>query len=257
MKHILLLFSLLYSLLGSAQEKVPFNGIVKDVTGNPVKNVRIYVDNPRLYATTDKQGRFGLTDVKPDDVLHVKVRKAEYEIPVQGKKSIVIVVAEDFLLKEAVESQELVDIGYGFVKRREHTLPGNTISGEELVRTGQTNILDVGMGKMEMAGASRKNLKELHAPIIYMTGGEGDVAYRNAEMDYNSIKNVHAVWADNAQAGHGGTYNQPFGGSFGKMVVDWLDLQLKGNAGNAANFIKTNDFYKEWTIKNNGKGNYK
>lgn len=148
MKHILLLFSLLYSLLGSAQEKVPFNGIVKDVTGSPVKNVRIYVDNLRLYATTDKQGRFGLTDVKPDDVLHVKARKAEYEIPVQGKKSIVIVVAEDFLLKEAVESQELVDIGYGFVKRREHTLPGNTISGEELVRTGQTNILNALAGRI-------------------------------------------------------------------------------------------------------------
>ncbi len=115
-------------------------------------------------------------------------------------------------------------------------------------------ILNAGMGKMEMAGASSKNLKDLHAPIIYMSGGEGDVAYRNAEMDYNSITNVHAVWADNAQAGHGGTYNQPFGGSFAKMAVDWLDLQLKGNTGNAANFITTNPFYKEWTIKSNGKG---
>lgn len=87
-----------------------------------------------------------------------------------------------------------------------------------------------------------------------MSGGEGDVAYKNAEMDYNSIKNVPAVWADNAKAGHGGTYNQPFGGSFAKMAVDWLDLQLKGNTGNAANFISTNNTYKEWTIKSNGKG---
>lgn len=115
-------------------------------------------------------------------------------------------------------------------------------------------ILNAGMGKMKMAGASSKNLKQLHAPIIYMSGGEGDVAYKNAEMDYNSIKHIHAVWADNAAAGHGGTYNQPFGGSFARMAIDWLDLQLKGNTGNAANFIKTNDFYKEWTIKSNGKG---
>lgn len=115
-------------------------------------------------------------------------------------------------------------------------------------------ILNAGMGKMEMAGASAKNLKELHAPIIYMSGGEGDVAYKNAEIDYNSIQNVPAVWADNAKAGHGGTYNQQFGGSFGRMAVDWLDLQLKGNTGNAANFISTNNTYKEWTIKSNGKG---
>lgn len=114
-------------------------------------------------------------------------------------------------------------------------------------------ILNAGMGTMQMAGASAANLKELHAPIIYMTGGEGDVAYRNAEVDYGNIKNVHAVWADNAKAGHTGTYNQKFGGSFAKMAIDWLDLQLKGKTDNAANFITTNSVYNEWTIKSNGK----
>lgn len=105
-----------------------------------------------------------------------------------------------------------------------------------------------------MAGASKKNLKELHAPIIYMTGGEGDVAYRNAEMDYKSIKKVHAVWADNPSAGHGGTYNQPNGGSFATMAIDWLDLQLKGKTDKASNFITTNkELYPDWTIQNNGK----
>lgn len=168
---LLLLLSLLFPLLGSAQEKVPFNGIVKDVFGKPVRNVRIHVDNPRLYATTDKQGRFGLTDVKPTDVLHVKVKKKEYEIPVEGKKSIVIIVAEDFLLKEAVESQELVDIGYGFVKRREHTLPGNTISGEDLVRTGRSDILSALAGKVPGLNISTNN----------RPGGEASVNIRGIQ----------------------------------------------------------------------------
>lgn len=115
-------------------------------------------------------------------------------------------------------------------------------------------ILNAGMGPMEMAGASKKNLKQLHAPIIYMSGGEGDVAYRNAEMDYKSIKKVHAVWADNPSAGHGGTYNQPFGGSFAVMAIDWLDLQLKGKSEKAENFKTTNkSIYPDWTIQNNGK----
>lgn len=114
-------------------------------------------------------------------------------------------------------------------------------------------ILNAGMGTFEMAGASKKNLKQLHAPIIYMSGGPTDVAYRNAEMDFKSIKKVPAVWADNAQAGHGGTYNQPNGGAFAKMAIDWLDLQLKGKAQNADNFKQTNAAYPEWTIMCNSK----
>lgn len=110
-------------------------------------------------------------------------------------------------------------------------------------------IMNAGMGTMEMAGASAKNLKKLHAPIIYMSGGEGDVAYKNAEMDYKSIKKVAAVWADNAKAGHEGTYKQPFGGSFAKMAIDWLDLQLKGKTENAEFFKATNGKYPEWTIQ--------
>lgn len=115
-------------------------------------------------------------------------------------------------------------------------------------------IMNAGMGPMEMAGASKNNLKQLHAPIIYMSGGEGDVAYRNAEIDYKSIKKVFAVWADNPKAGHQGTYNQPFGGSFAKMAVDWLDLQLKNNEKLLGVFQGTdNSIYPEWKIVNNGK----
>ena len=111
-------------------------------------------------------------------------------------------------------------------------------------------ILNAGMGRMEMAGASSKNLKQLHAPIIYMTGGPSDVAYANAELDYKAIKRVHAVWADNAKAGHGATYNQPFGGSFARMAIDWLDLQLKGRTELAPRFVETDaTVYPEWTIQ--------
>ena len=113
-------------------------------------------------------------------------------------------------------------------------------------------ILNAGMGPMEMAGASKKNLKQLHAPIIYMTGGEGDVAYHNAEMDFGSIKKVYAVWADNPKAGHGGTYEQPFGGSFATMAIDWLDLWLKNATQKAINFQGTDtSVYPDWTVKNN------
>ena len=55
-------------------------------------------------------------------------------------------------------------------------------------------ILNAGMGGMEMAGASAKSLKNLHAPVLYLTGGPTDVAYRNAQTDYESIRNVQSLY---------------------------------------------------------------
>lgn len=89
-------------------------------------------------------------------------------------------------------------------------------------------ILNAGMGKMTMADASRKSLKNLHGPVLYLVGGTTDVAWQNAQMDYKAIDRVPVVLADNMQSGHGGTYEQPFGGANSRMVRAWLDWQLKG-----------------------------
>jgi hypothetical protein len=90
---------------------------------------------------------------------------------------------------------------------------------------------------MEMAGASRKSLKKLHAPIIYMIGGKTDVAWGNAVQDYKTIKKVPAVFADMTEAGHTATFSQPYGGAFAQMVIRWLDWQMKGKQENASIFL--------------------
>ena len=111
-------------------------------------------------------------------------------------------------------------------------------------------ILNAGMGEMEMAGASKKSLKQLHAPIIYMIGGKGDIAYENARQDYKAIKKVPAVFADMPKTGHGATFAQPFGGDFAKMSVRWLDWQLKGQEQNAKLFLEADvKEFPEWTME--------
>lgn len=111
-------------------------------------------------------------------------------------------------------------------------------------------ILNAGMGKMTMAGASAKSLKDLHAPILYLVGGTSDVAWQNAQMDYDAIKKVPVVLADNTQSGHGGTYEQPNGGANARMVRAWLDWQLKGHLESKALFLDGNlTGYDNWTIK--------
>jgi len=111
-------------------------------------------------------------------------------------------------------------------------------------------ILNAGMGKMEMAGASPESLKGLRTPILYLVGGTTDVAWQNAQMDYEAIDKVPVVLADNTTSGHGGTYEQPNGGANARMVRAWLDWQLKGKKENESIFVRGDlSDYEGWTIK--------
>lgn len=88
-------------------------------------------------------------------------------------------------------------------------------------------MFNSGMGDMEMSGASAASLRSLHAPVLYILGGEGDVAYSNALKDYERISHVPVVFATHPTAGHGGTYHEEYGGSFSKLARMWLAWQFK------------------------------
>ena len=124
---------------------VPFNGVIVDVNNNPVKRARIYVTDENRYAQSDKQGRFGLTDVKPTDTLHVKYRNELYAIPVDGLKSIRIRLADQSQYS-AVGDDQLISIGYDYVKTREQFSAGSSITGEDLVKTGRHDLVEALQG---------------------------------------------------------------------------------------------------------------
>ncbi|MBQ0061253.1 MAG: TonB-dependent receptor plug domain-containing protein [Bacteroidales bacterium] len=135
--------------LGSATaqtDKVPFNGLITDGLGTPLKRAKIYVD-PKKYATSDKKGRFGLTNVQPNDTIHVVYKKRHFDIAVDGRKSLRIMIGDE-INPQSIEDEKLVDLGYGYVKNREHTGVSNHITGEELVRSGYTNILQALQGRV-------------------------------------------------------------------------------------------------------------
>lgn len=111
-------------------------------------------------------------------------------------------------------------------------------------------ILNAGMGDMEMAGASRKSLENLQKPVLYLTGGEGDVAYKNAQLDYERILNAPVALGDLSTAGHGGTYKEERGGDFGRMILAWLDWQLKEKVEQKNIFLESDlKVFPAWTMK--------
>ena len=98
-------------------------------------------------------------------------------------------------------------------------------------------MLNSGIGDMEMMGTTKEALKNLHQPMFYMIGGPGDIAYANAQKDYERITDNIPVVMLNSKDGHSGTYYEKYGGNYAKAVVKWLDWQLKGKVGQSALFL--------------------
>jgi len=132
---------------------------------------------------------------------------------------------------------------------------GHSCGGAQVLRIADDQriktylILNAGMGNMTMAGASMESLKKLHGKIIYIIGGETDIAYENAILDFDRIEHVPVAFANHKTAGHGGTFAEEFGGSFAKRTLDWLDWQFK-KTDNSAIFLE-NDLskYPGWTME--------
>lgn len=107
------------------------------------------------------------------------------------------------------------------------------------------------VGGMPMPPKSK--LKEIHSSIMYMLGGESDIAYGNGMDDFKRIEHVPCC-ATNLPVGHGGTYGQPHGGEYSIVAIAWLDWQLKGSR-EAAKMFKGDDCElskrEGWTIEKN------
>ena len=144
MKALIFLSALLISCISYASE--PFNGRIIDFTGKPVRKAKIYVKNPKYYAKSDKEGRFGLTDVQPDDTLHVVIGRKTHKIPVDGAKGMSIKIEKEQFFSE--EDLKLVEMGMGYVRKREYLAPRSGVTHEQLAATGETDLIRALRGLM-------------------------------------------------------------------------------------------------------------
>lgn len=145
---------LLFPMMAIAQDGktgVPFNGLITDLNGMPAKKARVYVKDQNTYALTDKQGRFGLTDVRSNDTLKVRYGGKTYYVPVDGMKSVKLRLVDQQSSSqsfEAEEDEQLIGYGYYYVKKRERTTSSSSISGDELVKTGRVDLIEALRGKV-------------------------------------------------------------------------------------------------------------
>lgn len=110
------------------------------------------------------------------------------------------------------------------------------------------------MGAMPgMPMPEKEKLQSIKVPVIYILGGEEDIAYGNGMDDFFRLKNIPAV-AANYPVGHGGTYREPHGGEFTVPALAWLQWQLQGNEEAAKMFTGSPcglALREGWTVEKN------
>ena len=143
----------------NSNQGVPFNGVIVDINNEPVKRARVFVSDADRYALSDRQGRFGLTDVKSTDTLHIKYRGDIYLVPVNGLKSIRVRLA-DQTQYTAEGDDYILSMGFNYVKTRERLSSGSVITGEELVRTGRNDLLEALQGLVPSLRVSKGHMGE-------------------------------------------------------------------------------------------------
>lgn len=107
-----------------------------------------------------------------------------------------------------------------------------------------------GTGLAAMA-ATKDQLDDIHTSVIYILGGEPDIAYVNGMDDYANINHVPAAVA-NLPVGHGGTYFEENGGEAAQVAVNWLEWQLRGDREAATWFVGDDCVLctdAEWTLE--------
>ena len=112
------------------------------------------------------------------------------------------------------------------------------LAGDPRVRTlviQNSGILPDGAPRIGGMDLAKSALEDIHTPVIYVQGGPSDIAYENGMDDFRRIDGVPAAMV-NLPVGHGGTYFEPNGGKAARIVVDWLQWQLRGDAGAEASF---------------------
>jgi hypothetical protein len=98
-----------------------------------------------------------------------------------------------------------------------------------------SGIFDTGKSPIPGITITKEALAKLHAPTIYILGGQSDIAYHNGMDDFQKITTVPVMVA-NLDVGHGGTFMEPNGGREASVAVSWLDWTLKGDGVAAKRF---------------------
>lgn len=199
MKRFIVLATLLLSSVGAMAQE-PFNGLITNFDGKGIK-ANIVVKGSDKRTRSDGKGRFGLTDIKDDDTLYIIYKRDTTTIALEGRKSIHVILAEGGEILKSEESEELMNYGFGYVKRRESVDYSSGISGDRLRATGASDLLKAIMMcypglkyiNGELCLITQNSINGSSAVLVLCDGVEGNLSYINI----HDVKSVEIIKGSN------------------------------------------------------------
>jgi len=124
--------------------KLKISGQITDTNGQPLPGVTVLVKGTTQGTITDADGNYSLSDVPEDATLKFSfVGMKTQEIPVAGKSSIDVILAED-----AIGIEEVVAIGYGTIKKRDLTGSVASVEGTQVAERRTVKVSQALQGAM-------------------------------------------------------------------------------------------------------------
>ena len=116
-----------------------FHGTLLNHKGKGIRGAMVYASDPFDYVRSDRDGKFVLDNVHPDDTLHVRHDGYLHDIAMDGSKGMYIIIGRN---NGRRESDEEVNIGAGSVRLRDYNGPYSKMTAKQLEATGETFIAD-------------------------------------------------------------------------------------------------------------------
>lgn len=197
-RGVIIAAMLLSATISVAEE--PFNGLIVGLDGKGIK-ASIAVKGSGKRTRSDGKGRFGLTDIKADDTLYIIYKRDTTVIELQGRRSIHIVLAEQGDVVSFEESEELMNYGFGYVKRRESLDYSSGISGDRLRASGTNDLRKAIMMcypglkyiNGELCLLTQNSINSSSAVLILCDGVECNLDYINI----HDVKSVEIIKGSN------------------------------------------------------------
>ena len=167
------LFISFSSVSANAQEVI--SGMVTSESGEPLIGVTIVVEGTNVGTVTDFDGSFSLKAASDAVLLVSYIGYTTQTIPVNGRKSLNVTLAEDSEILD-----EVVVIGYGTVKKSDVTGSVSSVSSEELQAIPVLNAAQALQGRAAGVAVQTQNGGEPGAGISIRVRGSSSL---NASSD--------------------------------------------------------------------------
>lgn len=152
-------------------------GVVKDLSGNPLPGASVLVEGSGKGTTTDFQGRFTLDDTAPSDrIVAMFLGYRNEEQPVGNKTRFTFMLADD-----AQQIEELVVVGYGVQKRSDITGSVTSVKAKELVSAPTFNTSQALQGRVAGVMVQNSSGSPSASPEIRIRGANS-LLYGNSPL---------------------------------------------------------------------------